>query len=137
MDNFRFLEKKRVHEEDKELVSKFDSPEQGTNHFSRVPDEILSHIFTYLDVKAFLRSPMVCREWQNVFQKKSTGKIFKRHCLNLWKTYQGTQSYLSNFMNWRQMLKLRPYIRFDGFYVCKIMYIRSGLSENSMNNPVH
>lgn len=35
------------------------------------------------------------------------------------------------------MLKMRPCLRFDGFYVCKIMYIRSGLSETSMNNPVH
>jgi hypothetical protein len=35
------------------------------------------------------------------------------------------------------MLKLRPYIRFDGFYVCKMMYRRSGLSETSMNHPTH
>ena len=35
------------------------------------------------------------------------------------------------------MLKLRPVIRYDGFYVCKMMYRRSCLSETSMNHPVH
>jgi F-box protein 9 len=35
------------------------------------------------------------------------------------------------------MLKLRPLLRFDGFYICKMMYRRMGLNVNSLNNPVH
>jgi hypothetical protein len=35
------------------------------------------------------------------------------------------------------MIKMRPFLRYDGIYVCKMMYRRSGLSENSMNHPVH
>ena len=34
------------------------------------------------------------------------------------------------------MIKIRPYIRYDGFYVCKMMYRRSGLSDHSTNHPV-
>lgn len=34
------------------------------------------------------------------------------------------------------MLKMRPYVRFDGFYICKMMYRRAGLSDRSANNPV-
>ena len=32
---------------------------------------------------------------------------------------------------------LRPFVRFDGFYICKMMYRRVGMSENSMNHPIH
>ena len=35
------------------------------------------------------------------------------------------------------MLKQRPFVRFDGVYVCKMMYRRFGLSDSSMNQPVH
>ena len=32
---------------------------------------------------------------------------------------------------------MRPMLRFDGFYICKLTYRRTGLSENSMNHPIH
>jgi len=35
------------------------------------------------------------------------------------------------------MLKNRPLLRFDGFYICKMMYRRQGLNVNSLNYPVH
>ena len=35
------------------------------------------------------------------------------------------------------MIKQRPLLRFDGFYICKMMYRRTGLNINSLNNPVH
>lgn len=35
------------------------------------------------------------------------------------------------------MIKQRPLLRFDGFYICKMMYRRMGLNVNSLNNPVH
>jgi hypothetical protein len=34
------------------------------------------------------------------------------------------------------MLKLRPLIRYDGVYRCKITYLRDGLSENSVYHPI-
>ena len=35
------------------------------------------------------------------------------------------------------MLKFRPKVRFDGIYMCKLIYYRKGLSETSSNNPIH
>ena len=35
------------------------------------------------------------------------------------------------------MIKQRPLLRFDGFYICKMMYRRQGLNINSLNAPVH
>jgi len=32
---------------------------------------------------------------------------------------------------------MRPFLKFDGIYSCKMMYRRHGLSETSMNHPVH
>ena len=35
------------------------------------------------------------------------------------------------------MLKLRPLIRYDGVYRCKLRYLRDGLSYTSEYNPIH
>jgi len=35
------------------------------------------------------------------------------------------------------MLKLRPIIRYDGIYCCKMRYLRNGLSYNSEHHPIH
>ena len=35
------------------------------------------------------------------------------------------------------MLKLRPMIRYDGVYRCKMRYIRDGLKWDSEYNPIH
>lgn len=35
------------------------------------------------------------------------------------------------------MIKERPLLRFDGFYICKMMYRRQGLNVNSLNAPIH
>jgi F-box protein 9 len=34
------------------------------------------------------------------------------------------------------MMKARPLLRFDGFYICKLLYKRQGLSDRSWNHPV-
>lgn len=41
------------------------------------------------------------------------------------------------YPSYRDLFLLRPRIRTDGIYISKITYFRSGISENSMNNPVH
>ena len=51
--------------------------------------------------------------------------------------YKASLKFLKKFGNWRTMLKDRPMLRFDGFYICKMMYRRSGLNVNSLNYPVH
>ena len=35
------------------------------------------------------------------------------------------------------MIRERPFLRFDGFYICKILYRRQGLSETSTTHPTH
>ena len=40
----------------------------------------------------------------------------------------GSKNYFEKFDNWRDMLKFRPKLRFDGLYICKFHYVRYGLS---------
>ena len=53
------------------------------------------------------------------------------------KNYSGFQSYYKQFNNWRHMIKDRPRIRFDGLYICKMHYMRYGVSDVSVYRPVH
>lgn len=99
-------------------------------------------IFKFMDVGTFLKAcPLVSKEWYNIINsKKHSGKLFKSHCMAIWKNsgiYSGNQKFLTKFGNWRNMIKQRPLLRFDGFYICKMMYRRQGLNINSMNAPVH
>ena len=104
-----------------------------------LPHEILFMVWKYLDARNLYNSAQVCTEWNQYFCKKSSGKLIKDLCFTIWRkdTYASQKSYLSKFQNWRHMLKMRPLLRFDGFYVCKMMYRRNGLSDSSMNHPVH
>ncbi|TNV85916.1 hypothetical protein FGO68_gene10620 [Halteria grandinella] len=116
-----------------------------------LPVEIIMEVFKMLDVRTFMiRVPYVCKEWGDIIQsertKKQAGKLFKAHCFNIWGNslqdgglglYQANAKFLTKFGNWRNMLKHRPLLRFDGFYICKMMYRRQGLSINSLNSPIH
>ena len=100
-------------------------------------------VFKWLDVKCFLVNlPYVGKEWNEIInsKQKQAGKLFKGHCFHIWQEsqlYQANAKFLAKFGNWRIMLKTRPLIRFDGFYICKMMYRMSGLNVSSMTNPVH
>ena len=53
-----------------------------------------------------------------------------------------TYSYLSGCDNlcrasWRMMYLERPHLRFDGLYVSRNTYIRTGVTEWRVKNPVH
>ncbi|XP_055343149.1 uncharacterized protein LOC129591503 [Paramacrobiotus metropolitanus] len=66
---------------------KISAPAQGTSTFSDVPDEVISHIFSFLDVIDISNSTVVCKQWQRVsnaveLQKKVIIDLLK------WKTHQ-------------------------------------------------
>lgn len=45
--------------------------------------------------------------------------------------------FTNKFRNWRDMIKRRALIRFDGLYVCKFHYVRFGQSDDSEYRPCH
>ena len=50
-------------------------------------------------------------------------------------SHQASSVYLSRFPNLRSMLKKRPRVRFDGIYILKHHYVRSGDSDTSEYKP--
>lgn len=119
-----------------------DDNEFKIRYYDMISNEILVFcILRHLPLKDLFRCQRVCREWNRILKNKKfmssiyqsicTDELFKPH------VYPGTQAYLSTFGNWRSMIKLRPRIRCDGVYICKIIYVRYGLSDTSEYRPCH
>jgi hypothetical protein len=70
--------------QDEEEKGSYSDQTTKINYFALIPDEMISTVFTFLPVKSFMIAPMVCKEWNLIFQKKSSGKIFKKLCLKIW-----------------------------------------------------
>ena len=49
--------------------------------------------------------------------------------------FRANKKYLKEFSSWREMLKMRPLVRYDGIYKCRMKYYRLGLSERSEYHP--
>ena len=65
-------------------------------------------------------------------------KILQEVCQrDLWPRYiaQSSKSFLSNYINWRNMIKFRPRIRFDGVYISKMHYVRYGMHDETGRRP--
>ena len=71
-------------------------------------------------------------------KKQAIKYMLRNFCLLLWPTshFRTNRTYLGSFKNWREMLKMRPMIRYDGVYRCKMRYLRDGLSYTSKYNPI-
>mmetsp|Transcript_3346 Transcript_3346/g.5583 ORF Transcript_3346/g.5583 Transcript_3346/m.5583 type:complete len:145 (+) Transcript_3346:527-961(+) len=99
-------------------------------------------IFGHLELKTLFQVSQVCKEWRDVFKHKRMITATMKHiCMHeLWKPslcYMSSKLYLEQFKNWRDMIKRRSYLRFDGLYACKMHYVRFGLSEDSEYRPCH
>ncbi|TXG52994.1 hypothetical protein EZV62_022163 [Acer yangbiense] len=84
------------------------------------------------------RASCVCRKWRYTVRNP----VFWRNaCLKAWQVsgmvenYKILQSKYDG--SWRKMWLLRPRIRTDGLYVSRNTYIRAGVAEWKITNPVH
>lgn len=109
----------------------------GVNYIKVLPNEIMLNVLSYLDSLSFARVGGVCLEWSHIKELKGVGKIYKSQCFYYWPqdTYPATKPFLNSFANWRDMLKRRGFIRSDGFYVCRLRYIKMGINDASINRP--
>lgn len=105
-----------------------------------LPIEVKVHMLNMLPLKALYRVAGVSKHYNDLFNKKGLiGSTMKRHCFRIWplERFLTSKSYLSSFKNWKHMLSTRPFIRFDGIYICKMKYYKSGLSDCSAYAPIH
>ncbi|XP_043722948.1 F-box protein 7 isoform X1 [Telopea speciosissima] len=103
-----------------------------------LPDELLFEVFARMSPYSMGRAACVCRKWRYTIRNP----VFWRNaCLKAWQLSGPVESYKilqSRYEgSWRKMWILRPRIRTDGLYVSRNTYIRAGIAEWKVTNPVH
>ena len=108
-----------------------------------LPNDMLILTFSFLNYKDMVRCGSTGHEWHKLFKSKAMSTMLKPLCYSIWQrkesVYSSTKSFLKGFGDWRNMIKLRGFVRVDepGFYVCRFKYLRQGLNEERMTNPIH
>lgn len=105
-----------------------------------LPDEMLLHIFKHLSVTNLAIAQCVCHQWRYVGASPS---LWRNACMDAFfkdnkpadldfaavlKPYRGS---------WKRMFIEKPHLRFDGIYVSRNTYIKTGVAEWRVYNPVH
>lgn len=103
-----------------------------------LPDELLHEIFVRMPPYYMGRASCVCRKWRYTIRNP----VFWRNaCLKAWQLAGVVDNYKllhSKYeSSWRKMWLLRPRVRTDGLYVSRNTYIRAGVAEWKVTNPVH
>ncbi|KAK6132304.1 hypothetical protein DH2020_033928 [Rehmannia glutinosa] len=103
-----------------------------------LPDELLLEIFSKMTPYTLGRAACVCRKWRYTIRNP----VFWRNaCLRAWQLNGVVENYKilqSEYHgSWRKMWLLRPRLRTDGLYVSRNTYIRAGVAEWKITNPVH
>ncbi|XP_009403691.2 F-box protein 7-like isoform X1 [Musa acuminata AAA Group] len=103
-----------------------------------LPDELLLEVFSRMNPYTLGRAACVCRKWRYAIRNPN---LWRNACLKIWQAsgvetnYRIVQSLYDG--SWRKMWVWRPRIRNDGLYVSRNTYIRTGVAEWKVTNPVH
>jgi hypothetical protein len=111
----------------------------GVCYISSLPNEIMLMVLKFTDPLTFSRVGGICKEWRRIKDLKGVGKIYKSQCMDLYppSLYHTTKNFMSMFHNWQDMMRRRGFLRSDGFYVCKVKYLRIGQNDTATNRPAH
>ncbi|KAJ8615323.1 hypothetical protein MRB53_034695 [Persea americana] len=103
-----------------------------------LPDELLYEVFTRMTPYSLGRAACVCRKWRYTIRNPM---FWRSACLKTWQMSGAVENYRivqSRYDgSWRKMWLLRPRLRTDGIYVSRNTYIRVGVAEWKVTNPVH
>ncbi|KAG9135121.1 hypothetical protein Leryth_011612 [Lithospermum erythrorhizon] len=103
-----------------------------------LPDELLFEIFSRMTPYTLGKAACVCRKWRYTIRNPV---FWRTACLKSWQVSMIAENYKilqSKYDgSWRKMWLLRPRVRTDGIYVSRNTYIRAGVAEWKITNPVH
>eukprot|EP00250_Pteridium_aquilinum_P014643 c22113_g1_i1 orf=231-1166(+) len=103
-----------------------------------LPDELLFEVFARLTPYSLGCAGCVCRKWRYAIRNPV---LWQKACLSTWQVFgveQNMQIVRSCYGgSWRRMWIERPRLRFDGIFVSRNTYIRAGVAEWNITNPVH
>ncbi|EFJ32549.1 hypothetical protein SELMODRAFT_270563 [Selaginella moellendorffii] len=104
----------------------------------KLSEDILHEIFMRLSPYTLGKASCVCRKWRYAIRNPV---FWRLACLKTWQLHgvEGNRKILSQNYDgsWRKMWHHRPRLRFDGIYVSRNTYIRAGVAEWKVTNPVH
>ncbi|AES72316.1 putative F-box domain-containing protein [Medicago truncatula] len=103
-----------------------------------LPDELLFEVFARMTPYDMGKASCVCRKWRYTIRNPA---FWRNACLKGWQLSGAVENYKilqSKYDgSWRKMWLLRPRLRFDGLYASRNTYIRVGVAEWKITNPVH
>ena len=111
-------------------------------YLANIPDELLLNIVCHLSfdsLSSLSQISQVCKKL--FFLSQGESSLYKALCMHYFRWYDSVSTLhlrvLEYNNNWRRMLIERPRLRFDGVYISRCHYYRSGVSDYSWNAPIH
>jgi hypothetical protein len=102
-----------------------------------LPEEVLLLVLERLPITSLAAAQCVCRQWRNVGASQS---LWLRACNEAFFTSTAEQNAALVRQqyggSWKRMLLERPHLRYDGIYVSRNTYLRTGVVEWSVRNAV-
>ncbi|KAI5081102.1 hypothetical protein GOP47_0004285 [Adiantum capillus-veneris] len=101
-------------------------------------DDLLFEVFIRLPPYALGCAGCVCRKWRYATRNPV---LWQKACLSTWQMFGVEENFsmLQSFYggSWRNMWISRPRLRCDGIFVSRNTYLRTGVAEWRVTNPVH
>mmetsp|Transcript_2383 Transcript_2383/g.5558 ORF Transcript_2383/g.5558 Transcript_2383/m.5558 type:complete len:343 (+) Transcript_2383:138-1166(+) len=115
-----------------------DECSEGNSPISLLPADTLHIIMEHCEPYTLGSAACVCKTWLYATQDP---ELWKAACFEAWPTI-GTQKLQSMVKksygdSWKRLWIDKPRLRYDGIYVSRNTYIRTGIVEWRVKNPVH
>lgn len=103
-----------------------------------LPEELLLKVFTALPVTSLAAAQCVCRQWRGV---GAAPPLWAAACAEVFhdRDAAGNAALVKEQYggSWKTMFLDRGHLRFDGVYVSRNTYLRTGMVNWDTKNPVH
>ncbi|KAG2437601.1 hypothetical protein HYH02_011241 [Chlamydomonas schloesseri] len=105
-----------------------------------LPNEMLVKIFSKLDPYSLGRAALVCRQFRSLHEHP---RLWEHACYDAFHLAISDKRELHKLMatqyrfSWRRMFIHHPHLRFDGLYVARNTYVKTGVVEFTNHRPVH
>lgn len=104
----------------------------------KVPDELMLTIFSKVDPYTLGVTCCVCRLWRILV---SHPLLWQKACLDAFSqsTFEENvrRARFYHKGSWKRMFLERPHLRYNGLYISRNTYLRAGITEWRVKNPVH
>lgn len=103
-----------------------------------LPEEVMASVLSRVPPHSLAQAACVCSQWSAIAKRDS---MWEAPCYSAFQTL-GKEETLRIAQRqyrgrWRAMFLEKPHLRFDGIYVSRNTYIRTGIVEWRIKNPVH